>query len=59
MNVPTGDAAQAQSMKMTSTFMIVFIGVASFSLQTSIALYWIVSNGFTIIQNLIIKKGKL
>ena len=59
MNTATGDAAQAQSMKMMSTFMIVFIGVASFQLQTSIALYWIVSNGFTIIQNLIMKKGKL
>jgi len=46
-------------MKMMSTFMIVFISIISFSLPTSIALYWIVSNGFTIIQNLIIKKGKL
>lgn len=59
MNTATGNAEQAQSMKMMSTFMIVFIGIASFQLQTSIALYWIVSNGFTIIQNLIIKKGKL
>ena len=52
MNAATGDANQAQSMKMMSTFMVVFIGVASFQLQTSIALYWIVSNGFTIVQNL-------
>lgn len=59
MNAATGDANQAQSMKMMSTFMVVFIGVASFQLQTSIALYWIVSNGFTIVQNLIMKKGKL
>ena len=54
----TGDANQARQMKMMSTFMIVFITIVSFSLPTSIALYWIVSNGFTIIQNLLLKKGK-
>lgn len=59
MNSTTGDIAQQQQMKMMSTFMVVFIGIASFSLQTSIALYWIVSNGFTIVQNLIVKKGKM
>ena len=55
----SGNTDQAKQMKMMSTFMIVFISIISFSLPTSIALYWIVSNGFTIIQNLIIKKGKL
>ena len=59
MNSKSGDIAQQQQMKMMSTFMVVFIGIASFSLQTSIALYWIVSNGFTIVQNLIVKKGKM
>jgi len=59
MNMSNGNAEQAKQMKMTSTIMVVFIGIASFSLPTSIALYWIVSNGFTIVQNLIIKKGKL
>lgn len=54
-----GNAEQAKQMKMMSTFMIVFISMVSFTLPTSIALYWIVSNGFTIIQNLILKKGKL
>ena len=58
INNQNADAQQAQQMKMMSTFMVVFIGFASFSLQTSIALYWIVSNGFTIVQNLILKKGK-
>ncbi len=53
------NSEQAQQMKMMSTFMIVFIMIASFSLPTSIALYWIVSNGFTVVQNLILKKGKL
>ena len=55
----TGDESQQKQMKMMSTFMIVFIMIASFSLPTSIALYWIVSNGFTVVQNLIMKKGKL
>lgn len=59
MNTAGQNEMQAKQMKMTSGFMIVFIGIASFGLPTSIALYWIVSNGFTIIQNLIIKKGKL
>ena len=59
VNSSNGNAQQEQQMKMMSTFMVVFIGIASFSLQTSIALYWIVSNGFTIVQNLIMKKGKL
>ena len=58
MNVST-DEAQAKQMKMMSTFMVVFIGIASFSLPTSIALYWIVSNLFTVVQNIILKKGKL
>ncbi len=53
-----GDDTQAKQMKMMSTFMIVFIMIVSFSLPTSIALYWIVSNGFTVVQNLLLKKGK-
>ena len=56
-NSSTGNAQQEQQMKMMSSFMVVFIGIASFSLQTSIALYWIVSNGFTVVQNMIMKKG--
>ena len=54
----TGNPDQARQMKMMSTFMTVFILIVSFSLPTSIALYWIVSNGFTVAQNLIMKKGK-
>ena len=56
-NSSNGNAQQEQQMKMMSSFMVVFIGIASFSLQTSIALYWIVSNGFTVAQNMIMKKG--
>lgn len=59
INTATGDEMQAKQMKTMSTFMVVFISITSFGLPTAIALYWIVSNGFTIIQNLIVKKGKL
>ncbi len=57
MNV-SGDEEQAKQMKMMSYFMLIFISIASFTLPMSIALYWIVSNGFTVAQNIIIKKGK-
>ena len=49
---------QAKSMKMTTNIMLVFIIFASFSISTSIALYWIFNSGFTIIQNLLVKRGK-
>ena len=57
MNMST-NKEQAKQMKMMTTFMIVFISFVSFGLPTSIALYWIVSNGFTVVQNLLLKKGK-
>ena len=57
MNMST-NKEQAKQMKMMTTFMIVFISFVSFGLPTSSALYWIVSNGFTVVQNLLLKKGK-
>ena len=54
----TGSAEQQQQMKFMTNFMLIFISVASFSLPTAIALYWIVTNGFSVIQSLIIKRGK-
>ena len=51
-----GNELQATQMKSMSTFMVVFISLMSFTLPTSIALYWIVSNGFTIVQNIIVSK---
>lgn len=56
MNMSMTDDAQAKQMKTMNTFMVVFIGFASFTLPAAIAFYWIVSNGFTIIQNLFKKK---
>lgn len=49
---------QANQMKMMSNMMVIFIGIASLSLSTGIALYWIVNNTFTIIQNLVVKRRK-
>ena len=57
MSASTGNAEQDKQMGMMMKFMIAFISIASLSLPTALALYWIVSNGFMIIQNLIIKKG--
>jgi len=54
----TGNAEQDKQMDFMMKFMIVFISVASLSLPTALALYWIVSNGFMIIQNMILKKNK-
>ena len=37
-------------------FMIISISIASFSLPTAIAFYWIIINGFSVVQNYVIKK---
>lgn len=49
---------QAKQMKMMTNFMTIFIGVASLTLSTGIAIYWIVNSGFTILQNLWVKRRK-
>ena len=54
MNQASGDAAK--QMAFMSKFMMIFIAIASLSLPTAIALYWIVTNGFQVIQTQIIKK---
>ncbi len=56
MNASTGNKDQDRQMEMTMKFMIVFISIASLSLPTALALYWIVSNGFMIVQNFVLKK---
>ena len=56
MNQNTGNNEAEKQMQMTMKFMIIIISIASFSLPTAIALYWIVTNGFIIIQNKILKK---
>lgn len=49
---------QEKQMKMMTNMMIIFIGIASLSISTGIALYWITNSTFTIIQNLLVKRGK-
>lgn len=44
-------------MKMMTNMSIAMISIASFSISTSLALYWIFNSGFTVIQNLIVKRG--
>ena len=50
------NSEMAQQMNSMFIFMILMVSVASLSLPTAIALYWIVTNGFAVIQNFIIKK---
>lgn len=45
-----------QQMQFMFKFMIIMISVASLSLPTAIALYWVVTNGFAVMQTLIIRK---
>lgn len=49
---------QAKQMRMMTNFMTIFIGVASLTLSTGIAIYWIINSGFTILQNLWVKRRK-
>lgn len=50
------DNSAAGQMKFMMMFMLIMISVASLSLPTAIALYWVVNNIFAIVQNIIVKK---
>ena len=54
----TGNPEQEKQMKMMMNFMMVFITFASFTMSTSIIIYWITGSLFTIIQSLIIRRKK-
>ena len=56
MNMPTASSEQAKQTKFMMIFMMVFIGIASFQLPSAIALYWVVTNAFSVIQTYIVKK---
>ncbi len=47
---------QVKQTKFMLIFMTVFIGIASFQLPSAIALYWVVTNAFTVVQMAIMKK---
>ena len=53
----TMGADQAKQMNMMSNIMLVIIVFTSFSMSTAIILYWITNSSFTIIQNLLAKRG--
>ena len=53
----TSDTA-GMNMKMMTNISIIMISIASFSISSAIALYWICNSGFTVIQNLIVKFTK-
>ena len=48
---------QAKQMKMMSNMSIIMISIASLSISTGIALYWIINSSFTIVQNLLAKRS--
>ena len=52
------DDINGVSMKMMTNMSIGMIAIASFTISTSIAIYWICNSGFTVIQNLLVKRGK-
>jgi YidC/Oxa1 family membrane protein insertase len=47
-----------KQMKMVSNISIVFIVIASITMSVGIAIYWITNSSFTILQNLLVKRGK-
>lgn len=56
MNNTQGDNPAMGQTKYMLWFMVIFIGFASFSLPSAIAIYWVVTNGFNVVQNLIMKR---
>lgn len=49
---------QEEQMKMMKNIMMITMVIASFTISTGIAIYWITSSAFTIFQNLIVKRSK-
>lgn len=52
------DGDSQKQMNMMTNVMTVLISFTAFSLSTGIALYWIFNSGFTIIQNILVKRSK-
>ena len=48
---------QEKQMKTMSNVMVIVMTITAFSISTGIAFYWVTTNVFTIIQNLIVKRG--
>lgn len=56
MNQGMNNDDMMKQMNFMFKFMIISISIASFNLPTAIAFYWIVTNGFAVVQNYVIKK---
>lgn len=52
-------STQGMNMKTTLYFMLAIITYSSFTLATGVGIYWIASNLFTIIQNLLVERKKV
>lgn len=56
MSSISGNSEQMKQSKYMVIFMTVFIGIASIQLPSAVALYWVVSNAFVVVQTFILKK---
>lgn len=54
----TPSPEQEKQMKLMSKIMVVMIGITSVTMPVAIEIYWIFNSGFTIIQNLLVKRNK-
>ena len=51
-------APEGMNMNFMLYFMIIIITISSFNIASAVGIYWIVSNLFTIIQNLLVERRK-
>ena len=51
-----GNSEQVKQTKYMLIFMTVFIGIASVQLPSAIALYWVITNAFNVVQMYVLKK---
>lgn len=52
----SGSPEMERQMQFMFKFMIIMISVASLYLSTAVALYWVATNGFVVLQNFVFKK---
>ena len=56
MSAMGGNSEQVKQTKYMLIFMTVFIGIASVQLPSAIALYWVITNAFNVVQMYVLKK---
>lgn len=56
MSAMGGNSEQVKQTKYMLIFMTVFIGIASVQLPSAIALYWVITNAFNVVQMYLLKK---